>query len=152
MLIWLAGGWLKDHPLPADKSTFGTFEALSQENIQVIRQILESKSSLSSFTTSYDQELLRKLRDFYSSCLAENELNDIGALPLAQFVRTVRRLYRSEGKASLDGDVKPGGLTAAVAYLHSKGISHRLLLHSSLLTQRYRHSRIVLFQRGRRCG
>ena len=126
-LIWLAGGWLKDHPLPADKSTFGVFEALSQENMQVIRQILESKSSLSSFKTSYDEELLRKLRDFYTSCLAENELNDIGALPLGQFVRTVRRLYRSKGKESLGGDVK--GLTAAVAFLHSKGISRSLLLH-----------------------
>ena len=95
--------------------------------MQLIRQILESKSSLSSFKTSYDEELLRKLRDFYTSCLAENELNDIGALPLAQFVRTVRRLYRSKGKESSDAEIK--GLTAAVAYLHSKGISRSLLLH-----------------------
>ena len=94
--------------------------------MQVIRQILESKSSLSSFKTSYDEELLRKLRDFYTSCLAENELNDIGALPLGQFVRSVRRLYRSKCK-ELDGNVK--GLTAAVAYLHSKGISRSLFLH-----------------------
>jgi len=128
-LIWLAGGWLKAHPLPADKSTFGVFEALSQENKQVIRQILESKSSLSSFKTSYDEELLRKLRDFYSSCLGESELNDIGASPLVKFVKTIRRLYRSKDKESLlKGDVKVGGLTAAVAYLHSKGISHCLFL------------------------
>ncbi|KAF8630417.1 hypothetical protein AX15_002968 [Amanita polypyramis BW_CC] len=117
------GGWLKAHPLPPDKSTFGNFEALSQQNKQVIRQILESNLSSSSFTTSYDKEILRKLRDFYSSCLSEGQLNDIGTVPLVHFVKKIRRLYRDEDKESLARDSgNRKGLTAAVAYLHSRGI------------------------------
>ncbi len=72
------GGWLKAHPLPADKSSFGNFEALAQENRQIIKEILESASSVS----PVDDQILTKLRNFYGSCLNEDKLNDIGAAPL----------------------------------------------------------------------
>ncbi|KAK2467031.1 hypothetical protein APHAL10511_001289 [Amanita phalloides] len=118
------GGWLKSHPLPADKALFGIFNALSQENKQLVRQILQSKSFPSSFTTSHDEEILRKLRDFYASCLSEEQLNDIGAVPLVQLVRTVRQLYRNKDQDFLsDHNMKEKGLTAAVAYLHSRGVA-----------------------------
>ncbi|KIL69617.1 hypothetical protein M378DRAFT_184036 [Amanita muscaria Koide BX008] len=119
------GGWLKSHPLPADKGSFGNFEALSQQNKQLIQQILTSTSSLQSIApTPEDQEILRKLRDFYSSCLQEDQLNDIGPIPLVHLVKTIRKLFREEKDKDLEqlGGMKGNGLTAAVAYLHSRGI------------------------------
>lgn len=122
------GGWLNAHPLPADKGSFGSFEALAQQNKQVIQHLLESESSTSSFTTSYDEQLLLKLRDFYSSCLNEDRLNAIGTEPLSHFVNTLRKLYTGNSTDITSNEEVPEdhkkihGLTAALAFLHSRGV------------------------------
>ncbi|KAJ7184253.1 Metalloprotease [Mycena filopes] len=119
------GGWIAAHPLPADKGSFGQFEALSQDNKRVIQHFLETPSATSSFTTSSDELLLQKLRGFYSSCLNENRLDEIGAEPLIHFVRTVQKLFRQdtlEVTTGMMGEGKTKGLTAAMAFLHSRGV------------------------------
>ncbi|KAF8969921.1 hypothetical protein BDZ97DRAFT_1793392 [Flammula alnicola] len=117
------GGWLKSHPLPADKSSFGSFEALAQENKEIIKGILESTSSVA----PVDDQILSKLRNFYGSCLDEDRLGDVGATPLLDFVKIVRKLYNGNStsitsKVQTEED-KVKGLTAAVAFLHSRAIS-----------------------------
>ncbi|KAF8654168.1 hypothetical protein AX16_003697 [Volvariella volvacea WC 439] len=118
------GGWLKAHPLPADKSTFGNFEALAQQNKQIIQRVLESDEVPEDFSSSADKEILRKLRNFYASCLDEGKLDDLGTLPLLQVVRTVRRLYREDDTdiGTKEDMTSSKGLTAALAYLHSRGM------------------------------
>ncbi|KAJ7684669.1 hypothetical protein DFH06DRAFT_1156294 [Mycena polygramma] len=119
------GGWIASHPLPADKGSFGQFEALSQDNKRVIQHFLETPSATSSFTTSYDEQLLHKLRAFYSSCIREDRLDEIGTEPLIHFVKTVQKLFRGEGfevTAEEHDGLTVKGLTAALAFLHSRGI------------------------------
>lgn len=119
-MSYIDGGWLNAHPLPADKSIFGNFEALGQDNKQVIQKILESKSSVG----SVDDEILLKLRNFYASCLDERGLDEIGTEPLLHVAKTIRRLYKgsdSDISSSLGNSDKVKGLTAAVAFLHSRG-------------------------------
>ncbi|KAL0947409.1 hypothetical protein HGRIS_013522 [Hohenbuehelia grisea] len=124
------GGWLAAHPLPGDKASFGNFEALAQQNKQVIQRLLESDITPAA-ATSADEELLKKLRGMYASCLNEERLEEIGAEPLYKFARTVRRLFNGEstdissesGKDGISDDEKlRKGLTAAVAFLHSRDI------------------------------
>ncbi|KAF5370302.1 hypothetical protein D9758_006925 [Tetrapyrgos nigripes] len=119
------GGWLRAHPLPSDKSSFGKFEALAQQNEQIIQRILETPSP-SSFKTSYDEQILGKLRGFYNSCLNETRLDERGQEPLAEFVQTLRKLYRGErlSVSSTPEEQKEEGrrLTEALAFLHSRGI------------------------------
>ena len=119
-MSYVDGGWLNTHPLPADKSSLSTFEALAQENKQVIQKILESKSSVG----SVDDEILLKLRNFYTSCMDERELDEIGTEPLLQVANTIRRLYKGDEtdiSSSHGNSDKFKNLTAAVAFLHSKG-------------------------------
>jgi endothelin-converting enzyme len=113
--------------LPADKSSFGNFEVLSQQNKRVIQEILESQSS-AEHTPSHDSEILTKLRDSYSACSNEERLDSIGSAPLLRFIKTLRRLYRKE---DTEISLLPGidsGLTAAIAFLHSRGcvVVHRV--------------------------
>ena len=119
-MSYVDGGWLNAHPLPADKSSFGNFEALGQENKQVIQKILESKSSVG----SVDDEILLKLRNFYASCLDERGLDEIGIEPLLHVAKTIKRLYKGDDadvSISHGNSEKVKGLTAAVAFLHSRG-------------------------------
>lgn len=114
--------------MPTDKASFGNFESLAQQNKQVIQEILDPQvTSVISGTNQYDQAILKKLRDFYTSCLNESQLDDIGALPLLHLARTIKRLYREESTIAshpmgdeTNTDVDRG-LTAAVAFLHSRG-------------------------------
>lgn len=148
------GGWLNSHPLPSDKGSFGNFEgeasinvfhhyqkltrqiALAQQNKQVIQQLLETEPSTSS--GSYDDQLLLKLRDFYSSCLNEDKLNEIGSEPLIHFVQTLKKLYSgNDTKVSYasEQDKKIHGLTAATAFLHSRGTFTKTLVFNQPLTR-----------------
>ncbi|KAK7049256.1 hypothetical protein VNI00_005857 [Paramarasmius palmivorus] len=114
------GGWLKSHPLPADKGSFGNFEKLAQDNGVVIREILESSDN---GTSPYDKQVLLKLRGLYQSCLNENQLDEIGQEPLLDFLHTLKDLYRGKGTPLSSNEEKnETGLTAALAFLHSRGI------------------------------
>jgi len=117
---FIDGGWLASHPLPADKGSFGNFEALAQENKQIIKKILESTPA----TSSIDDEILSKLQNLYASCLDETMLDDIGQEPLLHLVRTVRKLFKGNdtditSTGTVDHHDK--GLTAAITFLHSRG-------------------------------
>lgn len=128
--ICVAGGWTKAHPIPADKGRFGQFNVLAQENQQIIREILESDVIPLSTpaTRSYDEQILKKLRGLYSSCMNEDKLDQLGEKPLFQFVQTIRDLFRGESTEmgvargeDRDKDEESKGLTAALSYLHSRG-------------------------------
>ncbi|KAG6886039.1 hypothetical protein C0993_005223 [Termitomyces sp. T159_Od127] len=114
------GGWLRTHPLPADKSSYGNFEAVAERNRQIIQRILESKPDNSSFERTPDQQIKLKLRDFYTSCLNEDTLDEIGTIPLLDFVEEIRKKFRGESKYS--GNKESSNLTAALAFLHSQGV------------------------------
>lgn len=125
----LAGGWRKAHPLPSDKGRFGRFNSLFQENQQIVKDILDIDGSISiaSLKESPDQRLLVKLRNLYYSCMDESTLDQLGEGPLKDFVAQVKKLYRGEstGIADSSGDDKEReGLTAALAFLHSRGDKH----------------------------
>src|ERR1700683_5224650 len=125
--IRVAGGWTKSHPIPADKGRFGQFDILTWENQQVIQRILESDFAPASTSParSYDEQILKKLRSLYSSCMDEKRLDELGEDPLVYFVQTIRDLFRGEsieiGIAGDDEDEKRKGLTAAISFLHSRG-------------------------------
>jgi len=126
---YATGGWTKSHPIPADKGRYGQFNVLAQENQQVIQQILESDfiPAPSSLAYPYDKQILKKLRSLYASCMDEKRLDLLGEEPLLHFVQTTRDLFRGESTeievAGDDGDKKKRkGLTAAIAFLHSRGI------------------------------
>ncbi|KAI0780776.1 Metalloprotease [Trametes elegans] len=126
------GGWLKAHPIPSDKGSFGNFEALAQQNRRLLQQILSEDSSArfaevsALMTDDYDKQVLKKLRGLYQSCLDEDALNDIGENPLKDVAKKIRDLFRGKStvidSASSDKEDERDRLTATVAYLHSRAI------------------------------
>ncbi|KIY74398.1 zincin [Cylindrobasidium torrendii FP15055 ss-10] len=117
------GGWLKQHPIPADKGSVSQFGELAKQNQQVLREILEEKTTIAS--TDYDGQLLGKIRGMYNSCLNEDKLDAIGMEPLLHFVHTIRHLLHEESTgitAQEKTKVSAKGLTAAIAFMHSRGL------------------------------
>lgn len=127
------GGWLRDHPIPSDQGRFGSFSALAQQNRRLIQQILSQDSSsvysaaalVDGVEDPYDTAVLKKLRGFYASCMDEDLLDARGTDPLLHIIRNVRKLFDGEEtviSAQDDKEKQRRGLTAAVAYLHTRGL------------------------------
>lgn len=125
-----AGGWRKAHPLPADKGRFATFNQLFQENQQIVRDILENEHSeyTAAFKSTDDEDLLKKLRDLYTSCMDEDTLDEYGESPLREFSLNLKKLFRGKktdtGRVpERNGDLKSktAGITAAISFLHTRG-------------------------------
>ncbi|EIW60033.1 Metalloprotease [Trametes versicolor FP-101664 SS1] len=126
------GGWLKAHPIPSDKGSFGNFEALAQQNRRILQQILSEDASTrfsevsALASTDYDEQILKKIRGLYASCLNEDRLNDIGEKPLQEIADKIRSTFRGKStvidKLSDDDHAQRARLTATVAFLHSRAI------------------------------
>ncbi|QRW00071.1 endothelin-converting enzyme [Ceratobasidium sp. AG-Ba] len=137
------GGWLDVHPLPIDKPIYGQFNELAVSNKRVIQSIIELP--LPNNPHSPDARTLTKLKDLYASCVNEPLLDKIGAAPLLEVVKTIKHLLdddfkspiykgpgrkydapnsseKEEGGEDEERKVSVEGLTAAVAYLHSRSI------------------------------
>ena len=142
------GGWLKNNEIPPGRGSFGIFDKLAQDNKRVIRSILEptshgAPSFVEASLVDYDQVTLEKLRGLYKSCLNEDYLNERGAEPLLKITRVLRKLFRGESLDISGNELQrplsaerqeeeenKDGLTAAVAFLHSRGIQVSFLLQS----------------------
>jgi len=114
---------MKAHPIPSDKGSVANFGLLAEENRQIIKRFLEGnvKSAMDS-ESSYDHQILKKLRGIYGSCMDEKKLDKRGIKPLLKVVEEIQTLYR-HGPERVAGDLMDRrGLTAAVTFLHSRGI------------------------------
>lgn len=74
---YACGNWLKTHPIPADESSWGTFNLLFNRNQEILRQILE-ESQKSQTRSSIDE----KIGGFYQSCTDEGTIEKHGSEPL----------------------------------------------------------------------
>jgi putative endopeptidase len=78
------GGWLKAHPIPADRAYWGVDTVLEQANQTFIRELVESLSK----ADWPEGSAQRKVADFYSSGMDERAVDAAGFTPLApEFAR-----------------------------------------------------------------
>ncbi|HEX3799418.1 MAG TPA: M13 family metallopeptidase [Verrucomicrobiae bacterium] len=82
---YAAGTWLKDNPVPADKSRWASFDQLHLRNMHLLRDIMEKAAA---DTTAAPHTPIREVGDFYASAMDTNRINELGAKPLeADFAR-----------------------------------------------------------------
>ncbi|KAG9318324.1 Metalloprotease [Chiua virens] len=113
------GGWIASHPIPGDKGAINSFSVLTEQNWQVIQNILESGTAV--YDNSWDDQLLHKLRTLYASCMDEAKLDYLGQAPLQQFVNNIRMIYRGK-RVDVNTFNPRHGLSNALGYMHSRGV------------------------------
>lgn len=100
------GGWMKNHPLPADKSRYGSFDILQEENHKKIRALVEELSNK-------DQEegtVAWKIGTFYSLGMDTNRIEEQGLEPVRPILDEITALE----------DLK--GVEKQIARFHSEGM------------------------------
>jgi putative endopeptidase len=72
------GTWLRNTEIPADQAAWGTFSALHERNLDLLRGILDKASADDPGRNAVDQ----KIGDYYSSCMDETTVNAKGIEPI----------------------------------------------------------------------
>lgn len=116
---YACGGWMKNHPLPADYSRYGTFEQLYENNSKQLRELIEDLSA----NKQEDGSIAQKIGELYSLAMDSVRKNREGVEPLrkdmveidkistpADLVKTMALLERRglDGyfSTSVDADIK----------------------------------------------
>src|SRR5581483_9885889 len=83
---YACGTWLKENPVPADKSRWGGFGQLQERNWFLIHQLLESAAHPTPDPNQGGDkkraEVIQKVGDFYKSAMDTNRLESLGFKPL----------------------------------------------------------------------
>ena len=98
------GGWIANHPLPADRANYNRFSEVDDRNNEVLRDILE-KASLNPADAD-----ARKSGDYYASCIDEKRIDQKGMTPLAADLGRIAALTTRSR------------LAPTIAALHAKGV------------------------------
>src|SRR5215472_1073549 len=108
------GNWLKNNPVPPDKSRWGRFNELDEYNLYILRDILNEAQAPGKHTP-----VQQKVGDFYAACMDEPTIEKKGAAPL-------------EPEMSRIAEVKTRPqLISQVAYMQGNGIQALFSFRSS---------------------
>jgi putative endopeptidase len=102
------GNWMKNNPIPASESRWGSFNELNEKNTAKLRAILEDAAADKKAVAGSNRQ---KIGDFYSLAMDSVKLNKEGAAPLKEEFEAIEKI------TSKDDFIKE------VAHLHSLGIS-----------------------------
>jgi len=99
---YTCGGWLKNNPIPADKSRWDVYAKLAQDNRQFLWGILEQLAAKPEGRSVAQQ----KIGDHFAACMDEGAVNALGAKPLQPLL------------AKIDGLTSKKALPVLLAELH----------------------------------
>jgi predicted metalloendopeptidase len=98
------GNWMKNNPIPADKSSWGRFYELRERNIYILHDILEQAQA-----SGKHDAIEQKVGDYYAACMDETVVEKRGTEPLASTmsaiaaVKTKPELLSQVGAMQRDG-------------------------------------------------
>jgi putative endopeptidase len=104
---YACGTWMANNPIPSDQSRWGRFSQLSENNLAILRNILEEAAK----PDPKRSPVMQKIGDMYASCMDEATVNQLGAKPIEPLLERVNKIKNQK-------DVIP-----AIAFLHNQGIS-----------------------------
>ncbi|HVP54713.1 MAG TPA: M13 family metallopeptidase [Candidatus Eisenbacteria bacterium] len=74
---YACGNWMKNNPIPPDKSRWGRFDELAEHNLYILRDILEQAQAPGQHSATE-----KIVGEFYGSCMDEATIEKKGTAPL----------------------------------------------------------------------
>ena len=130
---YACGNWMKNNPVPADKSRWGRFDELSEHNLYVLRDILTQAQAQGPLSTSQ-----KMVGQYYAACMDEPTIEKKGTASLtpelarlsgistkADVIKQVAAMHQ-QGRPALFafyGQPDMHDSTATIAYLDQGGLT-----------------------------
>jgi putative endopeptidase len=102
------GQWLKDNPVPADKSRWASFSELAERNWFLIHGILEEAAQQSDTLPAHSPR--REVGDFYASVMDTNRIEALGLKPIAADLKKIDRVKSTKDLFALLADFHQRGI------------------------------------------
>jgi len=90
---YACGGWMVNHPIPPDQTSWGVFSELAENNRVILRGILEKASVDDPNRTPVEQ----KIGDFYAACMDQASIDKLGAAPLQPDLDRINAISSKSG-------------------------------------------------------
>ena len=88
------GGWIKNNPIPADHSSWATFNQLHDKNEDVLRAILDEAAKDKAAEAGSNWQ---KIGDYYASCMDESQIETAGLKPLDPELQRIAEIKDAAG-------------------------------------------------------
>jgi predicted metalloendopeptidase len=95
---YVNGTWLAETEMPADKSAYGSFHILDDENQLRLREIIEDAANQDNKTPGSD---VQKVGDFYVSFMDSAKIEELGLQPLEEEFQLIENVDSYDGLAEL---------------------------------------------------
>lgn len=102
--LYACGGWMKNNPLGAEFSRYGTFDQLRENARKQLKDLILNLAK--NPESKIKGKNAQKVSDLYSLGMDSERLNREGAAPLMLFVKKIN-------------EMKPGEFTTIIAWLHN---------------------------------
>jgi putative endopeptidase len=100
------GKWLAEHPVPADRSSYGAYDEVYERNLSALKNIVEVAANSASNTIAAN-----KVGAFYLSGMDEARIEAAAATPLAERLRQITAIKTQQD------------LIRVLAQLHAEGVN-----------------------------
>lgn len=105
---YACGGWVKNNPIPAEYSQYGSFTILAENNRKQIQGLIEELASVSHEAGSVAQ----KIGDLYKIVMDSVKLNQDGAAPIKAELDRLGSLKDTKQVYALLGELQRKGIVA----------------------------------------
>jgi len=79
---YACGGWINEHPIPKGKEEISAIVELSENGDKLLKKLMPK-------IMKNDTETIRKVKNFYRSCLDQKQIDKLGPLPLEKFINKI---------------------------------------------------------------
>ncbi len=105
--LYANGNWLKNNPIPAEFSMWGSFNELNEKNSVILKEILEAAASDKNSKTGSNTQ---KIGDLYATGMDSAAVEQLGAKPIEKDLNRIASLNNMKS------------VRKEIAYLHSIGV------------------------------
>jgi putative endopeptidase len=104
---YAAGSWVKDNPVPPDKSRWASFTELAERNWFLIHQILDQAKEAAVGASASPR---KQVGDFFASAIDTNHMEQLGLQPIQDDLRRVDAVASSADLLTLLADFHERGI------------------------------------------
>ncbi len=108
---YVNGSWLKTNKIPADKSSYGAFDMLSDKSQKDVKEIIEGVSK-GSFADGSDEQ---KIGDYYNSYMNRKDRDAKGITPIQGDLKTIDAIATYSDLAAYFGKANRTGIAIPFA-------------------------------------
>jgi putative endopeptidase len=92
--LYANGTWLKNNPIPASKTRWGSFNELQENNYKKLHGLLDSSAGVNNAAQG---SAVQRVGDFYKSGMDSNAINQAGITPLNDVMARINNIKDGNG-------------------------------------------------------